>query len=177
MVIFQNYCILFLLIFPAFCFYSFVFGICLLLLPIRLIPLSLWSIMMIIPLHTLYLTLMTFMLVHTIILLASITPIYAFSVISSNPLLCSLILVLFFGNSYVISAGSVISTMGLLHSDLKDKKIEPVDPADVTITLISDAFLLLEYIGSDITYIGDGYMLCVLFSMLYSSSELPRDLP
>lgn len=67
--------------------------------------------------------------------------------------------------------------MGLLHSDLKDKKIEPVDPADVTIALISDAFLLLEYIGSDITYIGDGYMLCVLFSMLYSSSELPKDLP
>lgn len=67
--------------------------------------------------------------------------------------------------------------MGLLHSDLKDKKIEPVDPADVTIALISDAFQLLEYIGSDITYIGDGYMLCVLFSMLYSSSELPKDLP
>lgn len=104
MVIFHNYCILFLLIFPAFCFYSFVFGICLLLLQIRLTPLSLWSIMMIIPLHTLYPTLMTFMLVHTIILLASITPIYAFSVISSKPLLCSLILVLFFGNSYVISA-------------------------------------------------------------------------
>ena len=86
------------------------------------------------------------------------------------------VLVLFIGYSHVISAGNVISTMVLLHSDSIVEKIELVDPADVTIALISNTLQLLEYIGNDITYMGDGYMLCVLFSLLYSSSELPLDL-
>ena len=95
--------------------------------------------------------------------LTTITPIIrilALSLIFSKPMLSNLDLVFFFGNSHVISAGNMTSMN--VEPVERTHSVPSLNSADMTTTRILDSSQFVETGSNDITYKGDGCMLCVL---------------